>query len=104
MWKKQAESEARIGLLNSLVKEGIGLAALEKFQISVEGQFKSRKFKKQSKSKTKVKILAPTMKAKLADEQCLLREIQCDKTRIRRHLEKRLGKTTREYKKNPNDK
>ena len=46
VWKKQAESEARIGLLNSLVKEGIGLAALEKFQISIEGQFKSQKFKK----------------------------------------------------------
>ena len=67
LWKNLAASEARIGLLQALVKERIGLPALEMFQLGAESQFKSTKFKNQSFQKFKGKMTEPAMRLKLAD-------------------------------------
>ena len=45
VWKSLAESVARVNLLKVLIKEGMGLAELEEFNLGVSSKFKSSKFK-----------------------------------------------------------
>ena len=101
VWRSLGESTARVNLLKILIKEKMGLAELEEFNLGVSGKFKSTKFKnkKSTDSNVKDKVLGQAMKRKLADEQCLLREICEKKTRIRRILDKKLTKNSRPYRK-----
>ena len=77
IWTSTAESEARINLIKSLIKEGRGVRELEEVTLSLAGKYKSQKFKKNPKIGTGVnkKVTVPAMKFKLADEQCYLREL-----------------------------
>ena len=82
-----------------LIKEGMGLAELEEFNLGVSSKFKSAKFKSKPPSDPKVRdsVMGRAMKLKLADEQCLLREICEERTSLRRQLAKKLTKNSRPY-------
>ena len=99
VWKSLAESIARVNLLKMLIKEGMGLAELEEFNLGVSSKFKSTKFKSKPPSDPKVRdsVMGRAMKLKLADEQCLLREICEERTSLRRQLAKKLTKNSRPY-------
>ena len=101
VWKSIAESMARVNLLKALIKEGMGLAELEEFNLGVSSKFKSSKFKSKPPSDPKVRKLVTgrAMKLKLADEQCLLRELCQERTHLRRNLAKKLIKNSRPYRK-----
>ena len=101
IWSNVAVSEARVNLMQSLVREGRGLAELEVFNLNLEGRFKSKKFQEKvtSRQDLKGKMIGPIMKAKLADEQCNLRELTKVRTKARRVLADQLGKNSRQYKK-----
>ena len=95
LWKSVADSIARVSLLKSMIKEGMGLAELEEFNLNLERCYKSKKFQEQAKNREKAKntVLEEAMKAKLADEQCLLRELNFKKTRMRQEIAEKLTKT-----------
>ena len=48
IWINTAESEARINLIKSLVKEGRGVRELEEVTLNLASKYKSQKFKKTS--------------------------------------------------------
>ena len=99
VWKSLAESLARVNLLKTLIKEGMGLAELEEFNLGISSKFKSSKFKIKPPSDPKVResVMGRAMKLKLADEQCLLRELCKERTELRRTLGKKLNKNSRPY-------
>ena len=99
VWRSLAESMARVNLLKTLIKEGMGLAELEEFNLGVSSKFKSTKFKNKPPSDPKVRdsVMGRAMKLKLADEQCLLRELCEERTSLRRTIGKKLVKNSRPY-------
>ena len=99
VWTNLAKSEARLNLMQTLVKDGRGVADLENFGIGVASKFKSRKFQEQEMSKVKSRVIEPAMKVKIADEQCYQRELYHDKTRIKRQLADKISRNSRTYKK-----
>ena len=101
VWRSHGESTARVNLMKILIKEGMGLAELEEFNLGISSKFKSNKFKttESSDPKVKSKVMGNIMKLKLADEQCLLREIFVEKTRTRKEIANKIIKNSRPYRK-----
>ena len=101
IWKNTAESEARVNLIKSLIKEGRGVRELEEVTLSLASKYKSQKFKKNPKLGTGVdkKVTVPAMKIKLADEQCYLRELIKARQACKRELARSIGENSRQYKK-----
>ena len=99
VWRNLGESMARVNLMKALIKEGMGLAELEEFNLGLSSKFKSSKFRSTVTSDPKVKnrVLGQVMKLKLADEQCLLRELFAEKTRIRKQIAKKTTKNSKPY-------
>ena len=85
--------------LDMVIKEGMGLAELEEFNLGVSSKFKSTKFKNKPPSDPKVRdsVMGRAMKLKLANEQCLLRELCEERTSLRRTIGKKLVKNSRPY-------
>ena len=73
---------------------------LEKFNLNLVGQYKSKKFKDLADKNPGVQsaVISPAMKIKLADEQCYLRELVKARIACQREMEKNLGKNSRLYK------
>ena len=99
VWSDIAQSMARINLMKALIKEKMGLAELEEFNMGISSKFKSNKMKYKAAcdSTVKSKVMEWPMKLKLADEQCVLRELCKERTRIRKELGKKLNKNSRPY-------
>ena len=99
IWQSVAESKARINLMRNLIKEGMGLAELEEFEIDLCSKFRSSKFtvnQPTSKSK-KSNLVEQSMKIKLADEMAYYRESCATRTKVRRIIAKRLVNNSRPF-------
>ena len=101
IWTSTAESEARVNLIKSLIKEGRGVRELEEVTLNLASRYKSQKFKNFSKVGSQVdkKVTVPAMKIKLADEQCYLRELMKARQDCKRELARTVGEKSRQYKK-----
>ena len=101
LWKNAAESKARINLMMSLKREGLGLAELEEFNLNLGSKYRSQKFKNKVTGNQPVKlpVVEQTMKLKLSDEQSYYRELCSQKSRKRREIAKILKNNSRPFRK-----
>ena len=101
IWIDLAESEARANMIGILVKEGIAVNEVEEFELGIINKFKSTKFKNSKNPKVtqdlKNRLVVPVMKAKLADEQCFMRELRSLREKYRREMTRIYGKNTNQY-------
>ena len=90
VWKEVASSEARLTLMKTMIKNHLAFADLESFGLEFNNKLKSIKLKDKTLF---TKVSQPAMKAKLADEQMLRRELMRIKMRMKKNLEKKLENT-----------
>ena len=83
VWKEVASSEARLTLMKTMIKNQLAFADLESFGQEFNNKLKSIKFKDKTLF---TKVSQPAMKAKLADEQMLRRELMRIKMRMKKNL------------------
>ena len=96
IWKEVASSEARLALMKNMIKNQLAFADLEEFGQDFVNKLKTYKFKNTTLYS---KLSQPIMKAKMADEQTLGREMMRLKIKMKRDLAHRLeGDKTRKYK------
>ena len=95
IWKEIASSEARLTLMQIMIKEHLAFADLEEFGTEFDNKLKSTKMKRKPMYS---KITDPAMKLKLADEQMHRRELVKVRTKMRKDLiEKYGGEKTRGF-------
>ena len=99
LWKSIADSKSRINLMRVLIKEGMGLAELEQFQLDLSSKFRSSKFtsSKPSVVQQESKLVEQTMKLKLADELAYYKELCAARTKLRRQIAKTLKNNSRPF-------
>ena len=96
IWKEVASSEARLTLMKTMIKNNLAFADLESFGLEFNNKLKSIKLKDKTLF---TKVSQPAMKAKLADEQMLRRELMKIKMRMKKNLAVQYeGEKTRKYK------
>ena len=95
VWKEIATGEARMMLMKKMMKEDLAFADLESFGIEFNNKLKSIKLKNKTSYR---KVSGTAMKAKLADEQELRRELMKVKQNMKKSLaEEFKGEKTRQY-------
>ena len=102
IWKKHAESELRIWLMEELDKQKLGLPEVENYSLNLGTHFKSRKFKniyKNQKNEDSVNsdIIFVSMKIKLKDEKEYFRELSKEKDEVRKRLADEYKKNSKTY-------
>ena len=96
LWKEVASSEARLGLMRTMIKEQLAFADLEEFGKEFSNKLKTLTFKDK---KLYSKVSKPAMEAKLVDEQIMRRDLMRIKKNMKKELEEKLGGIkTRKYK------
>ena len=96
-WKSTARAECQLNLLRELKKANLGLAEIENFIESLEGAKKS-KFKKKDTERDE-DLIKRIMARKISDAECVLREAEAEKNKLRKKIQKKHGKNSRESRK-----
>ena len=94
VWEELATGEARMMLMRKMIKEDLAFADLESFGTEFNNKLKSIKLRNKTLYK---KVSGTAMKAKLADEQELRRELMKIKHRMKKDLAEEYGENSRKY-------
>ena len=94
VWREVATGEARMTLMRKMIKEDLAFADLQAFGEDFNNKLKSIKIKQKTLYK---KVSGTAMKAKLADEQELRRELLKIKIRMKKDLAVKYGERSRQY-------
>ena len=95
VWEELATGEARMMLMKKMMKEDLAFADLESFGVEFNNKLKSIKLKNKTLYR---KVSGTAMKAKLADEQELRRELMKAKHKMKKDLAEEHGENSRKYK------
>ena len=95
LWQDLAKSEARIWLMEELLKIGVGFNDTEQFGLGLKDNIRSRKYK-ENKDAPKEAVRA-AMQIKLGDEKRFRSELFLARNTVRREMEAEYGKNTKTY-------
>ena len=94
LWTTTAKSELRLELLTNLDRMGIGLGKVESYMEGLVVEFRSKKFRGKG-AKLGKKVIRESMVLKLHDEREVHKELDLEKSELRRETERLFGKNSR---------
>ena len=95
-WKALAASESRLHLMTELGELNVGFADVEQFNLGLNSKFRSNHFQ-QGKDNSEGKLIKVAMDRKMRDERKFNLEMNIERNRLRKELEKVYEKNSKPY-------